>query len=293
MFEFDCVRAHDLGEALAALAKYGREAAVLAGGTDLNVLMRAGARQPRVVVAIGGIPGLRQLEDTDGKIRLGAALTHAEVASDPRLAPFQALVRGASAVGSPQVRNVGTVGGNVANASPAGDLYPPLLAFGARVTLEAAASRREMDLDDFVKGPGLSSIAPAELVTGVSFDRPEGAFHSGFAKLGLRNAVAISVANCAIFATAQGGKFRDVRLACGAVAPRPMRMLAAEALLAGEQPTAELVEEAGRAASAECDPITDLRASATYRRHVVGVLVARVLEAAWRDLAGTTEPGRV
>jgi CO/xanthine dehydrogenase FAD-binding subunit len=286
MFEFDCIRARDLGEALAALARGGAEAAVLAGGTDLHVLMRSGARKPRVVVAIAGIPDLRLCEETDGTVRLGAALCHAEIARHPLLAEVGALAQAARAVGSPQIRNVGTVGGNVANASPAGDLYPPLLALEGRVGLASAASRREVALDDFVTGPGQTRLAPGEMVTGVAFSTPAGKYYSGFAKIGLRNAVAISVANCAMVATAPAGKFGDVRLACGAVAPRPIRMRKAEALLAGERLTAGLVEEVSRAASAECDPITDIRATAAYRRHVAGVLVARLVRAAWRDLTG-------
>jgi CO/xanthine dehydrogenase FAD-binding subunit len=286
MFEFDCVRARDLGEALAVLARGGADAAVLAGGTDLHVLMRSGARKPRVVVAIAGIPDLRLCEAADGAVRLGAALTHAEIARHPRLAQVEALAQAARSVGSPQIRNVGTVGGNVANASPAGDLYPPLLVLDAKVVLASAGSRREVVLEDFVTGPGANSLAPGEIVSEVSFTRPPGKFHSGFAKIGLRNAVAISVANCALVATVAAGKFDDVRLACGAVAPRPIRMRKAEALLSGERLTAELVEEVSRAASAECDPITDIRATAAYRRQVAGALVARLIRAAWRDLTG-------
>jgi xanthine dehydrogenase FAD-binding subunit len=239
-----------------------------------------------VVVAISGIGDLRLCEVTDGAVRLGAALTHAEIAAHPRLAKVEALAQAARAVGSPQIRNVGTVGGNVANASPAGDLYPPLLALDAKVLVASAASRREVALDDFVTGPGTSSLAPGEIVCEVRFASPPGKFHSGFAKVGLRNAVAISVANCALVATAPAGKFGDVRLACGAVAPRPIRMRKAEALLSGERLTAELVEEVSRAASQECDPITDIRATAAYRRQVAGALVARLLRAAWRDLTG-------
>ena len=282
----DWVRAASVAEAVAALAKYGPDAALVAGGTDLYVLMRSNARRPRVVVSIAAIPGLGRIEDAGRTVAIGAALTHSRLAAAPALARFAALTRAASAIGSPQVRNVATLGGNIANASPAGDLYPPLLALEARVTLAGPGSTREVGLDDFVKGPGRTSLGPAELLTAASFATPEGVFHSGFAKIGLRNAVAISVANCAIFATAAGGKLKEVRLACGAVAPRPIRMRAAERLLAGERPGSELVAEASRAASAECDPITDLRATAAYRRHVVGVLVARLVEAAWRDLEG-------
>ena len=127
-------------------------------------------------------------------------------------------------------------------------------------------------------------MRPDELISGISFEKPGAGFYTDFAKIGLRNAVAISVASAAIVARAANGGLEDVRLACGAVADRPIRMRRAEALLEGAPPTAELAREAGEAASRECDPITDIRATAEYRRHVVGVIVSRLVEAAWHDL---------
>ncbi|HVP58758.1 MAG TPA: xanthine dehydrogenase family protein subunit M [bacterium] len=290
MLEFDYIAARDLGEALDALSRGGAEAAVLAGGTDLHVLVRSGARKPKLVVAIGRIPALRSVAEAEGEVRLGAALTHAELARDPRLQKLRALTQAASAVGSPQVRNVGTVGGNLANASPAGDSYPPLLAFDARVVVASARATRELALEGFATGPGETVLAPGELITEVTVSPPRERFYSGFAKVGLRNAVAISVANCALVATMSDGRLGDVRLASGALAPRAIRMRQTEALLRGQRLTSELVEQASQAAAAECSPITDIRASAAYRRHVAGVLVARLLREAWRDLAGA-DPG--
>jgi carbon-monoxide dehydrogenase medium subunit len=284
MHEFKCVLARDLIEALRALAEHAPEAALIAGGTDLHVAMRAGTRTPRVLISIAKVPELRRVDGDGAAISFGSALTHAEISRHGMLAASRALTKAASAVGSPQVRNVGTAGGNLANASPAGDLYPALLVLGARLTLECLTGSREVDVEAFAKGPGTCCAEPHEIISHVSLPPPAPGLYSNFVKLGLRNAVAISVANAAIAMTAQGGKIEKVRIACGAVAPTAMRMRRAEALLAGERPTDELMKEAGHAAYTECDPITDLRATSEYRRHVVGVLVRRLVESAWREL---------
>ena len=284
MPEFELIRPESLDHCLRSLRQYSGEAALIAGGTDLHVLMRAKTRQPRMLIAIGGVPELRFVRAGDGGISFGSALTPAEIAADRTLGRVHALKHAASSIGSPQIRNVGTAGGNLANASPAGDLYPPLLALGARVIVRSVDGERDLDLEDFVRGPGITALRPDELISGISFEKPGAGFYTDFAKIGLRNAVAISVASAAIVARAANGGLEDVRLACGAVADRPIRMRRAEALLEGAPPTAELAREAGEAASRECDPITDIRATAEYRRHVVGVIVSRLVEAAWHDL---------
>ena len=284
MREFELVRPDDLDHCLQSLRHHSRDAALVAGGTDLHVEMRAGTRQPRVLIAISGIPELRSVEAGQGRISFGPALTASEIAADPALGSVRVLGEAASSIGSPQIRNVATAGGNLANASPAGDLYPPLLALKARLIIRRAEGRRELDLEDFAKGPGRTALEPDELISEVAFERPGDDCFTGFAKIGLRNAVAISVASAAIVARAADGRLCDVRIACGAVADRPIRMKRTEALLLEAPPTPELAREAADAASHECDPITDIRATAGYRKHVVGVIVSRLVEAAWRAL---------
>ncbi len=284
MSGLDCIPARDLGECLGALEKYAGEAALVAGGTDLHIVMRARLRTPRVLIYVGNLPELKYAREDKGEISFGPTLTHTEIAGDGILSQVRSLQRAASSIGSPQIRNVGTAGGNLANASPAGDLYPPLLTLDAKVVVQGIGGKREVGLEDLVKSPGVTTIAPTEIIGGIHFQAPPAEFHSNFLKIGLRNALAISVANAAIMAASRDGKFEDVRIACGAVAPRAMRMRKTEALLAGEQPTAELVREAGEIASKECDPITDIRATKTYRRHVVGVIVTRLVEEAWHQL---------
>lgn len=285
MHEFDLLAPASLAGCVEAMDKHTGVAAAMAGGTDLHVLMRAKARTPRVIVWLGKAGDLGEAADRDGTISLGPLVTHSELSRLPILAGIASLGKAASAVGSPQVRNVGTLGGNLANASPAGDLYPPLLTLDARVVLGSVAGTRAVRLEDFVTGPGSTGREPNEIVAGIVFEKPAGRPYFDFVKIGLRNALAISVASAAIAAWTGNGKFEDVRIACGAVAPRPVRMREVEALLCGETLTPELLREVEATASRTCDPATDIRATSAYRRHVLGVIVARLVESAWQRLS--------
>jgi CO/xanthine dehydrogenase FAD-binding subunit len=189
-------------------------------------------------------------------------------------------------VGSPQIRNMGTVGGNLANASPSGDTYPPLLALDAVVRLASKRGGREVALADYATGPGATVMEPDEIITEVAFAAPPENAYTDFLKVGLRNALAISVASAAIFAAGDGDAITDIRIACGAVAPRAMRLHEVEDLLRGKPPSPGLVAEAARSASALCCPISDIRGTAAYRRHVTGVIVSRLVEGAFCRLAG-------
>jgi CO/xanthine dehydrogenase FAD-binding subunit len=275
-----------LVEALALLGRHAEDARVVGGGTDLYILIKSGMLAPGHLISAGHLEELRQVSEENDEISLGAGLTHSEMARLEILQQIPCLVEAARSVGSPQVRNAGTLGGNLANASPAADLYPPLLALDARLDILKQDSRRTVDIDDFVKGPGLTALAPEEMVGRVFFRRPAGPCFAAHLKVGLRDALAVSVTSAAIVARAGDGRLRDVRIACGAVAPVPIRMRKVEALLEGEAPTEELIREAGARASSECDPITDIRATRRYRCHVTGVVVSRLVRRACRHLFG-------
>ena len=284
--DFEAIIPESREECLTALQRYGNDAALLAGGTDLFVLMKTRAKTPRFVVYLDRIAELKHVGQENGVIRLGATLTHSEVACLDTLAGIDCLARAAVSVGSPQIRNRGTVGGNIVNASPAGDLHPALLVLDASLVLETLDTSREVRLEDFVVGPGMTGIKAEEVLTQVRFRKPADDVFTGFAKIGLRNALAISVANAAVAARSAGGKLKDVRVACGAVAPKPIRMLKVEGILNGETPTEDLISEAGRVAQSECDPLTDIRATREYRRHVTGVIVSRLVRKACERLLG-------
>jgi carbon-monoxide dehydrogenase medium subunit len=284
MRDFRVHRPRELGECLETLAEHGEHAALLAGGTDLNVLMQTGIKAPAHVIDIGLIGELDFIRDQDGTYFIGATATHAGVASHFR--DLNCLALAAGSVGSPQIRNMGTVGGNIANASPSGDSYPPLLALDAVVTLASSRGTREVALVDIPAGPGETSIQPDELITQVAFPDPGGDVYTDFIKVGLRKAMAISVASAAIVARGDGHSITDLRIACGAVAPTALRMTQVEELVRLKPPSQALIREAAEAAGAFCCPITDVRATADYRRHVTSVIVYRLVDAALRRLTG-------
>lgn len=268
-----------LAEAVALGARFGVDGRFLGGGTDLLIQMRRGKVAPRHVVSLHRVPGLDAIEQNGG-IRLGALVTHAAI---ERCVAFRgglrALVEGAEVVGGHQIRNVGTVGGNIVNASPAADVVPVLLALDAVVTCVGVDGERLIPLERFLVGPGQSARRPGDLVTAVSFDTPTARTATAFLKAGRRRAMEISVACVAARLTldAAGERCLDARIALGAVAPTTWRARDAERALEGRAPTPAVFREAGRAAAEGCRPITDVRASAGYRRLLVETLVSRAL----------------
>lgn len=165
---------------------------------------------------------------------------------------------------------------------------PPLLTLDAAVTLASRRGKRRVQLEDLTTGPGMTTMEPDELLTAVDFRRPRGAYFSAYVKIGLRKALAVSVASAAIVATSDRDRFGEVKIACGAVAPRPLRLREVEGLLRGAKATADLAGEAAQLAAKGCDPMTDIRATKEYRRYVTGVVVSRLVEAAAADLLGYT-----
>jgi CO/xanthine dehydrogenase FAD-binding subunit len=289
MMGFEPLIPESLDECLGMLARYGNDARVVAGGTDLFILMKTRMTTPRFVIPLGRIESLKTASRRDGAFSLGAGLTHSQIAQLGLLEDIRCLRDAARSVGSPQIRNAGTAGGNLANASPAADLYPPLLALGARLEILRHGGKRTVGLDEFVKGPGMTVLMPGELIGSIVFQKPEEPFVARHEKVGLRNALAVSVTSAAVVVTAGSGKFRKVTVACGAVAPTSIRMRQVEKLVEGEVPSEELLAEAARVASSECDPITDIRATGQYRRRVTGVIVSRLLRQAARELLGYGE----
>jgi carbon-monoxide dehydrogenase medium subunit len=192
--------------------------------------------------------------------------------------PLAALAEAARVVGGHQIRNVATIGGNVANASPAADLLPPLLTLDASVRVTGSAGNRQVPLADFLRGPGAVDRAVDELLVSLAFARPPFGAATAFIKAGRRRAMEISiVCVAALLALNAYGRCGTVRIALGAVGPTAMRAAAAEQALLGCEPTEAALCEAGRIAAAGCAPIDDVRASADYRRMLVQALVPRAL----------------
>lgn len=269
-------RPRELGEALAALAEQP-DAHVLAGGTDLMVEVNHGHRRPDAVVAIRRIDELRSHAYESGVLELGATVTYATMLSDlADTAPGLAMA--ARTVGSPQIRNAGTVGGNLGTASPAGDTLPWLAALDAEVVLASADGERSLPLDEFVVGPKRTARRGDELIRAVRVRIPAGPQHA--AKVGPRNAMVISVAGAAVIVDTDR---RRVRVGLGSVGPTPIRPTAAEDLASAAMDWGALTcpDDAVEAFAAACadaaTPITDHRSTAEYRRHAVKVLTGRSL----------------
>jgi len=276
------VRPDTLEGALAALADAGEGAKVLAGGTDLMIHVRAGKRFP-ALVNVSRVPELQVLRIQDGHFELGAAVTVARLLRDPAVRQYAPLLwQAADHFASPLVRSRATLGGNLINASPAADLALALLALDARVQLASRTGTRSLQIDELILGPGKTALRPGELVTSVKV--PLGGtrfrrFHR-FEKSGPRPALEISVAAVAVALSLDGGKVLEPRIACGAVAPFPLRATPAEEAIAGRALTPDTIDEAARAAAQFVRPIDDVRASALYRRRLVAAFVRRCLTAA-------------
>ena len=258
------VRPSRLTEALEALAAF-EEATVLAGGTDLMVEVNLFDRRPSAVVSVRSVEELQRWDDD----WIGAGVTFArlEEATDPALSQL------ARTVGSPQIRAVGTLGGNLGTASPAGDSLPFLAAADAHVVVESVAGRRRLRWDEFLTGPKRTDLRPDELILGVEVPpRPE---RQAFAKIGVRQAMVISVVSCCVLREASG----ETRVALGSVGPTVLRVPRAEAVASqGPTLTETDLDEFQRLVSEEVRPITDHRSTAAYRRHAAGVLARRTLE---------------
>lgn len=269
-----------VADAVALGARLGGEGRFLAGGTDLIIQMRRGRIAPRHVVSLHRIAGLDGIA-VDGVVRLGALVTHRSVERCAHFeGPLRALVEGAEVVGGHQIRNVATVGGNVVNASPAADVVPVLLALDASLTCVSPDGERTLSLDGFLTGPGQTARRPGELLTSIRFDRLPPLSATAFLKAGRRKAMEISVVCVAVRLTLDAARERclEARIALGAVAPTTMRARGAERVLEGQGLTDDVVRRAGQLAAGECQPISDVRASARYRRLLVETLVPRAID---------------
>lgn len=274
-----------LDDALRLLAELGPRAGVVAGGTDIVVAARGGRKPlPEAIVAIDRLPGLAGLSETaDGGLRIGALVTHADLERSALVCErWAALSDSCALVGSPATRHLGTLGGNLCNASPAMETGSPLLVFDASVELRSAAGSRSVPVGGFITGPGRSVLAPGELLVAVVVPaRPAGRVGSAYLRLEYRAAMEIAVVGAAALVALDGdGRCTEARIAITAVAPTVIRVEAAERVLRGHAPTAEIIAATAAAAGEAARPIDDVRASARYRTAMVPVIVRRALEAA-------------
>jgi CO/xanthine dehydrogenase FAD-binding subunit len=258
----DVLSPRSLGEALRLKAERP-DAVPIAGGTDLMVELNFDRRRPAAILNLGEVAELRGWSRDDGLLRLGAGLTYAEAMAEPLRSLLPALAEASRTVGSPQIRNRGTLGGNLATASPAGDSLPPLLVEDAEVEVASSRGSRRLALAEFLVGPKRNALAPEELIVAVLV-RPSGAPQT-FMKVGPRNAMVIAVCSLAVAVDRERG---ELRAAFGSAGPVPALV------------TAPLAEADGFPAlvASAASPIDDVRGTAAYRRHALRVLAARGLE---------------
>jgi len=287
MFDCDVLIPKTVQELTAFLSD--PSARIIAGGTDmLPRLQRTGSDSPLQLIDISRLNDLRFIQENSGWLETGGLTTIADLVSSPLLlqsAP--ALVQACSSIGAPQTRARGTLGGNLANASPAADTAAPLLALDAHVLVRSEHSQREIPIDSFFTAPGKTSLQAGEFIHSVCLPIPQGRWGSSFLKLGRRKGMAVAIASAAVLLILDDAdRISTCRIALGSVAPRPVRSPHAEAILQGAVPSTQVFAQAAEAIQADISPIDDVRATAMYRRSSASILVRRALEAALLEAAG-------
>ncbi len=288
---FDFHEPQTLSEACQVMAHFRGKAKVIAGGTDLLVDMKRKATSPEQIVSIARINELRQIDLSSDTLRIGSCVTVSEIeASNVIGKRWAALCSGARALGNPLVRNLATIGGNLGSASPSADLPPSLVAYGARALLKKESAERVVPLDRFFLGAGLTEIGPDEILKEIQIDAPPPFSGAGYINEGIRKCRDCNVVNVASFLTLEspGGAIKEARIVMGCVGPPGLRAHEAEKLLIGERPSEELFKRAGESAMQECSPRghAHSRASAPYKRDMVGVLAQRTLAMALKEALG-------
>jgi CO/xanthine dehydrogenase FAD-binding subunit len=276
-----------VAEAVAALRRRG--AMPLAGATDLIPALRRGLAKPTALVNLKRLPDLAGVRRGREGVRIGALTTLADLLRNPLLADtFPVLVETARDFGSPQIRTMATVGGNLCSGVPSADLAPPLLALEARVEIAGPKGERDLPLDRFFRATGRTALTRGEIVTALLLPRPPVRSGAACVKLTGRQSMDLPLVAVAAFVTLKpdGVTCRAARLALGAVGPTPMRAYEAEALLMGRHLAPEVIAEAAACAAGESRPIDDHRASAEYRRDMVPVLARRALDEAFARAGG-------
>jgi len=280
--KFNYLAPATLDEVLSLLSRYKGRAKVIAGGTDfVPKLKRREIGAPDYVIDLKTIPGLDNIKYDVSGLSLGALVTIGAVENSAIIGEkFGILAQAARSMASPQVRNRGTIAGNICNAVPSADSAPALLTLGAKLKLISRKGERTVGIEDFFTGPSQTALADDEILQEIQIPHPPPNSQGVYLKLTPRRAMDLAIVGVAAVVTAQDGVCQDIRIALGAVAPTPIRAKEAEAILKGQKLDDALIEKAAKTAAGQSRPIDDHRASAEYRRDMVEVLVKRAIKQA-------------
>ena len=264
-------------ELLEGLSRPG--AAILCGGTDLLIKMRAGMIQPKLLLDITQVESLHGIRVEGSNLEIGAATLESDIIHSSLVSEHVPLLGSVlRQLGSVQIRNRGTLGGNIVNASPAADSAIPLLLYDSEIQIAGPEGERWIRLEDFVTGPGQTTLESGQFVRAFRLPIPDVGFSPFFHKVGKRNALTIAIASLGTLVRLDGGVIQELRVAAGSVAPTPLRLREIEEQLTGRVLDHPLIAEARELAVNSISPISDVRASADYRKNVIGDLLVRALQ---------------
>ena len=276
MKKFEYYKPKSLTEVWELKAKFPNSR-FIAGGTDVMVKIKGGLLAPDALISLRDVPELKNIS-VEKNIRIGAGCTITELVENVQLQKaVPALVQAAGRIGSLQIRNVATIGGNLGNCSPCADTAPALLVLEARAVVRSAKSTREIPLQDFFTGPGTSCLSPQEILTELVIDIPNLQTKAITMKKG-RVQMDLALASVAVLMETDGKICKKLRIAAGSVAPVPLRLTKAEKVLENAEITKEKIKEVQRIAMESVSPISDVRTTAEYRRHLVGVYVKNAIQ---------------
>jgi len=277
-----------VGEAVSLLAKYGAEAKIIAGGTDMLVDMKY-KEEPGCLINIKKIPGLSSIQENGGSLRIGALTTIRDVETNALVRDkLTVLWESSHQFASLQIRNTATIGGNICRASPSGETLAPLLVLEAKGKYVSADGEKTEPFSSLFQGPGKTSLGSKGLLTAIDVPYPAAGSKSVYLKHAVRGAMDIAMVGVAVLVTPDATKnnIQDVRIGLGAVAPTPIRATKTEALLRGIPLSTALIKEAAAMAATESSPIDDQRSSAENRRWIVDALIRRGLTQTWKAATG-------
>jgi len=302
MKKFNYFRPQTLEEALSLLNQHGKKAKLIAGGTDVMVLIKQKALMPEVLISLRGVPGLDQIR-YDGSLKIGAMVTHRDIEKSQVIRKeFSALTDAADVLGSIQIRNVATIGGNICTAAPSADTATPLLVLGTQVKFKNLNEEKVVPIEGFFTGPGETILKKGEMVTELIIPKPLPNTGSAYWKLQRRLALDLPILGVSVLLSLDKGTVscsdmlcttspissilhrmekdeltcKEIRIALGVAAPTPIRALKAENLIRGKKISDELLEEVANTASVEAQPRDSIRSEAWYRKDLVRVLVKRM-----------------